>query len=181
MALLTLVQQNLYKPISQNWANHTKISGGYTNFEQLQAEVENTDLKKLIGPAFLYAIQQTPTDVNYVKLLDGIDFEDCDGNTIEFKGIRYQLAFINYSRYVGKSDQADTFTGMVRQNRSETSPLSEGAIKRERHDAESIAMQDFEIMKQYLNDNTDVYTLWCAENTKKIFTPKLTTIRKTYN
>jgi hypothetical protein len=180
MALLTLVQQQANKFISENWANTVKVVGGVTQFEQLQIEVEDQDLKKLLGPALLYDIQQNPTDPKYINLLDGLAFQDCNDNTVEFKGIRYQLSFMNYGEYVPISGHADTFTGMVRQNRTETTPLSEGAIKREQSRAREIALTDFEVMKTYLNDNTDTYPLWNCTNKKKLYTPKLFTVRKTF-
>jgi hypothetical protein len=181
MALLTITQQNSIKPISPNWADFVKVGSGKKNFEQLQEEVENKEMRKLLGPAFLYDIQQNPTDAKYVNLLDGDTYTDCNGNTVEFQGIRFQLGFMNYSKYVGISNLADTFTGMVTQNRTETTPASEGAVKREQLDAREIALQDFELMEGYLNENDDIYTLWKCTNKKRIYTPKLTTFRKTYN
>lgn len=181
MALLTLTQQNGFKPISQNWANEIKIAGGVTNFEQLEIEVENNELKKLLGAALLYDIQQNPTDPENVILLDGDTFEDCNGNDIEFKGIRYQLAFMIYAEYLPISKNAQTFTGLVQQNRTETTPADPGSVKKEQQRAREIALQDFELMKQYINGNTDDYPTWINGETAKIYAPKLTTIRKTYN
>lgn len=180
MALLTLIQQNSIKPISQNWANQVKVSGGSTNFVQLQKEIENVKYKKMIGAAILLDIQTNPATAPNAVLLAGATFEDCDGNDIKFEGILYQLAYLNYAKYVGISDHADTFTGMVRQNRTETTFLSEGAIKREQHDAEEAAQTDFEIMRQYIIKNIDSYPLWNTGKTSKISTPKWTTHRKTY-
>jgi len=179
MALLTLTQQNSIKPISQNWANHIKIAGGVTNFKLLQTEVENKELKNLLGNALLYDIQQNTTDPGYVKLLDGTTFLDCDDNTIEFQGIRFQLAYMNWSKYVGESHLSDTFTGMVQKSRNESTALSSGDIKRTQLDAREIALQDFEIMKLYLNDNETIYPLWITGKTKKIYTPKFTGIKRT--
>jgi hypothetical protein len=181
MALLTITQQNSIKPISPNWANKVLITGGVSNFVQLQKEVENKEFKKLLGPAFLLDIQTNPATPANVILLEGTTFEDCDDNDIEFEGIEFQLAYMNYSKYVRISPIAHTFTGLQRQNRPETAPISEGGIKGEQHDARGIALQDFEIMKLYLNDNTDIYPLWKNGRTKKIYTPKLMTIRKTFN
>jgi hypothetical protein len=181
MALLTLTQQNNIKPLSPNWCKAPKVAGGKTNFEQLQEEVENKELRKLLGAALLYDIQQNPIDAKYVNLLDGDTYQDCDGNTIEFQGIRFQLSYMNYSKYVGVSNLADTFTGFQVQNRNETTAASDGAKIREQLDAREIALQDFELMEGYLNENDDIYTLWKCTNTKRIYNPKLTTFRKTYN
>jgi len=181
MALLTLLQQNNNKPVSPNWANAVKTTGGKSNFTQLQEEIENNELRDLLGPAFLLGIQTNPTDANNVLLLDGATFKDCNDNDIKFEGIRFQLSFMNYSKYVVISSNKDTFTGMIKQNRTETTFIDRGAIKAEQQGAREIALKDFEIMKLYLNANTDLYPLWKCTITKKIYTPKLTTLRKTFN
>jgi len=181
MALLLYSEQQNLKPISPNWANSVKIQGGKTNFVQLEEEIENGWLKTLLGAAFLYWVQQNPTVLEVISLLGGAVFKDCDNNDIEFRGLKYQIAFMVYAKYIDVSDQADTFTGLVRQNREEANPLSEGAIKRGKRDAESLVMQDFEIMKVFISQNAALYPLWSNGKTRDIFVPKLTTIRKTYN
>jgi hypothetical protein len=179
MALLTLSQQNEIKPISQNWANSSKEVGGTTNFEQLQKEVENLELRKLLGNALLYDIQQNPTDANNVLLLDGTTFEDCNGDTIDFQGIRFQLAYMNYSKYIRVSKLSDTYTGFVNKTRNESTDLDVGELKNEQQNNREIALSDFEIMKKYLDDNKDTYELWECANTKKVYTPRIKTVRKT--
>jgi hypothetical protein len=181
MALLTLVEQNLIKALSPNWTAKAKITGGVNNFVQLQTEVENNELRDLLGRALLLDIQTNPGTASNVILLEGTTFKDCDDNDIKFEGIKFQLAYMNYSKYVRISPNNDTFTGFVKQNRNETEYIDEGAVKREQQDAREIALKDFEIMKLYLNDNTVTYPLWNCGKTKKIYTPKLTTLRKTYN
>lgn len=179
MALITLTQQNQIKPISQNWANTTKVSGGITNFVQMQKEVEGLELKELLGASFLLDIQTNPTDAKYTRLLDGYTFENYNGNNVRFEGIVYQLAYMNYSKYVRISGIADTMIGMARKTRDESTDLSEPDKRNEQNDARRIAMQDFEIMKLYLDENTDTYELWQCTNRKNIYTPKLSTFRKT--
>jgi hypothetical protein len=181
MGLLTLTEQNNNKPLSSNWCNQRKITGGKTNFEQLQEEVEVKELRKLLGNAFLYDIQQNPTTPENQKLLNGTDFTDSEGNTIEFKGIKFQLSYMNYSKYIGISANADTFTGMQYQNRTETTKADPGIIKIEQLDAREIALYDFEVMEKFLNENDTDYPLWECTNKTRVYTPKMTTFRKTYN
>lgn len=181
MALITLSQQNNIKAISQTWANKFKVQGGKTNFEQLLEEVENTELSNMLGSALLYDVQQNPTDANYLLLLNGTTFEDCNGNTIKFFGIRHQLAYMVYVRYLEESGVTDTFTGVVQKNRNETEPVSVGKLKNIQQRHKDIIFKDFNTMKIYLNDNTDIYTLWDCSETKKIYRPKIMSIRKTYN
>jgi len=179
MALLTLTQQQQHKPISPNWANYVKFAGGKTNFEQLQSEVEESELKRLLGAAFLLDIQTNPTDAIYVDLLDGKIFENASGNNLKFNGLRYMLAFMNWSKHVSESHVADTFGGMVQKNRQESTPLTSGDIKRLQNDAREIALQDFEIMKIYLNDNATIYPLWNCTTKRKLYTPKITGVKRT--
>lgn len=177
MALITLAQQNLIKPISQNWANTVKVSGGVTNFVQLQTEIENGDLKDLLGASFLLDIQKTP--LSYTDLLDGLEYTNCNDDLVKFEGIRYQLAYMIYSEYIRVSGIQDTFIGMARKQRDESTDLSEPDKRNEQNRTRKMALRDFELMKEYLNENDDSYPLWECTNRKKIYTPKFTTIRKT--
>lgn len=177
--LLSLAQQQAIKTISPNWANAVKATGGTTNYDQLALEVEENDLQKLLGAALLQDIQDNPTEPRNVTLLDGGTFEDCNGNTIKFKGLRYVLAYMNYSQQILESDVADTFTGFVKKNRNEADHLSFGEKKQLMINAREKAMTQWELVKQFLTDNTSTYTLWYCGQSRKPYRPKLTGIRKT--
>lgn len=174
---LTLAQQQALKPISPNWCNFTKFTGGVTNFEQLATEVEELELKKLLGAAFLQAIQAAPGD--YTILLAGGSYTNSYDEAVAFKGIRYILAYMNFSKYIGESYIADTFTGMVRKRREETEGLSIGEIKMLQADAREMAMQEWELLKDYMDLNSELYPLWHCARTKKVYRPKFTGVKKT--
>jgi hypothetical protein len=180
--LLTLAQQQAIKPISPNWCNTSKFQSGVTNFEQLNTEVEELELKKLLGAAFLQAIQAAPTQttpVNYNLLLVGGSYVNSYDETVIFKGLRYILAYMNFSKYIGESFIADTFTGLVRKKREETENLSIGEIKMLQADAREIAMQEWELIKDYLTLNDTLYPLWHCARTSKVYRPKFSGIKKT--
>ena len=179
MGLLTLMQQQTIKPISPNWAVKAKVTGGVDNFTQLEIEVEQNEMSKLLGMALLLDIQNNSTDAKYVDLLDGKTFKNCLDQTVKFYGIRYQIAYMNFSEYIPTSQIADTFTGMVQKNRNETQPISQGAVKQQQARVREIALTDFEVMKVFLNENSDTYPLWNNGKTKKIYTPKFITLKKT--
>jgi hypothetical protein len=179
MALLTLVQQNQIKPISQNWANSAKETGGTTNFVQIEDEVENLELRKLLGDALLYDIQQNPTDAKYVDLLDGTNYQNCNDDTVEFQGIRYQLAHMVFAQYMLESKLSDTYTGYVKKSRNESENLTQGELNNYKKRYQEIALSDFQIMKGFLDENTDIYDLWECANVKKPYTPRIRTVRKT--
>ncbi len=179
MALLTLAQQQAIKPISSNWANYIKITGGITNFEQLQKEVEEKEFRILLGIAFTQDIQNNPLTTSNAKLLDGGTYVNSCSETITFKGLRFVLAFMNWSKYVGESFVSDTFTGMVKKNREESESLSSGDIKRLQLDAREIALQEWEIIKDFLCLNSNDYPLWKYGKTQKVYAPKFYGVKRT--
>lgn len=170
MALITFSQQQTIKAISAN--NQTK-------YAQLAKEVEETDLRDLLGVALLQDLQDDPASDNNVKLLGEYEFEDCNGNNVKHKGLRYVLAYLIYARYIGNSFVNDTFTGFVVKNRPDSELINEGTIKRLQIDNRKIALSEWSLIKDYLNLNCDTYTLWISAESKKMALPKFTFLRKT--
>jgi hypothetical protein len=181
MALLTIQQQQAIKPISQNWADYVKVLGGLTNFQQIENEVEEKELKTLLGITFFQDVQNNPTTQDNAKILDAFSFTNWRNDLEYSKGLRYVLAFLVYSKYVGESFIADTFTGMVKKNREETESLSSTDIKRIQTDAREIALQEFEIIKDFLNlaENVSKYPLWYRHKSKTPYRPRFTGIKRT--
>ena len=169
--LLSYSQQQAIKKISAN--NQSK-------YDQMAAEVEENELRKLLGVLLLQDLQENPTATANAELLDGGTFTYCDDD-YDFKGLRYVLAYLNYSRYIGESFVNDTFTGFVQKTRPDSELLSEGAIKRLQNENREIAMAEWELCKMYLNVNYEDFPLWNSSKTKKPFTPRLFGVRKTEN
>lgn len=163
-----------------SWSNQQIIKAWSSNnsdkYTQIATEVENHELVKLLGRAFVYDIQENPG--NYNDLLTGVEFEDCYGNTVKHQGINFVLAYLNYSKYLGESFVADTYSGFVAKNRPDSTPLSEGAIKRLQSDTRERALTEWELIRDYLNENCDTYTLW-NNDSKKVFLPKFKGLKKT--
>ncbi len=178
MALLTILQQQAIKEISPNWANSSKQAGGKTKYIQLAEEVEEQELYTALGIALAQDLQDNPTQADNVVLLDGGSFENCQGNTVRFKGVRYILAYFNWSALIDESNVADTFTGMVKKNRGEATDLSEGEKKRLRARGREIALRELELLKEFLNKNKDTYTLWNCTTTK-VYKPTITGVKRT--
>ena len=179
MAILTLIEQQQLKPISPNWANQRVEGLGITNFDQLAQEVEDSDLQTLLGVALLQDVQDNPTEARNVTLLDGGSFEDCNGNTIKFKGLKYILAYMNYSQYVAEGYAADTFSGFVKASRPDSEHLNSTERKEIKSNVRGKAMVQWDIIKQFLNKNSDTYTLWYCAQSKKPYRPRMYGVRKT--
>jgi hypothetical protein len=168
--LLTYSQQQAIKKISEN--NEAK-------YNQLASEVEETELRSLLGVALLQNLQTNPTESANVILLDGGSYENYLGQTITFKGLRYVLAYLNYSKYIGQSFVNDTYTGFTRKNHPDADAISEGTIKRLQGENRAIAMSEWELIHEFLRLNSDDYSLWIYFKSKKPFTPRISGVRKT--
>lgn len=166
MALLTFSNQQAIKPISDN--NQRK-------YTQIQLDTERLYLPKLLGDAFAYELTTNPE--SYEDLLNGSEFTYC-GYTIKHKGLLYVLAYYTYSEYVLQSNIEDSFTGMVQLNRNETSYISKGQLEQAKANAISIAQHEFELIKDYLNQNANIYPLWQGIK-QQPFLQRSKTLRKT--
>lgn len=164
--LLSYSEQQSIKPISSN--NQDK-------YDQIAKEVEEMELNKLLGPAFLQAVQNTQGD--YVDLLSGSEFEDCYGNEISHKGLKYVLAYLNYSKYLLDSQIADTYSGFRYQNTPESIPIPSGDIRRMQESARALALESWSLIKDYLDQNTDNYPLYNGK-VRKVFRPRIYGIKK---
>jgi len=179
--LLSLIQQQEIKTISPNWAKKVKEATGKSNYDQLAEEVEETKLAPLMGIALFQDVQDNPTTTENALILGGGTFADCRGNTVKFKGARYILAYMNYSQIVAESYVADTYTGFVKKDRSESEGLSSSERKELKINAQDIAMAQWDLLKQFLNENSDDYPLWSCTISRRPYRPKLTGVKRTIN
>jgi hypothetical protein len=166
--ILTFQKQQTIKPISAN--NEHK-------YEQLATEVEQTDLRDLLGVAFLQEVQNNTTD--YTDLIEGSEFTSCSGVTLTHKGLEYVLAYLNYAKYIGQSFINDTFSGFTVKQMDDSNPINEGTMKRLINENRKIALTEWELVKEYLNAQD--FDLWNSTKSRKPHLPKMTFLRKTAN
>jgi hypothetical protein len=112
----TWSEQQEIRPIDENNAHL---------FEQIQTEVQNHDLKKLIGFEFFNELLQNIQE--YELLLTGGEYT-YNGSTYNFNGLIYVCAFLFYARYIRDSRVNDTFTGFVTHTADGMQPLSSNEI-----------------------------------------------------
>jgi hypothetical protein len=168
--ILTYSQQIAIKKISAN---------NQSRYAAIELEVENSELRELLGTPLLQDLQQNASTALNVKLLDGTSFNNCAGNAIYHKGLRYVLAYLVYSRYISESLVSDTFTGFVQKTRQDSELLSDGRIRQLQEFSRKVAMSEWLTIKEYLNINSTDYPLWISTETKKPYTPRFYAIRKT--
>jgi hypothetical protein len=172
MALLTPEQQQAIKPLSQN--NLAR------KFPQLEKEVEELEVRNLIGDAFLLDLQTSPAGTANAALLDGAEFENADGYTVKHQGLRYVMAYYIYARYVIESMVNDTYTGQIMKSRDDGQTLSTGLLKTMQQEARNMANREWSLILDFLNLKVDDYPYW-KSNAKRegVFTPRFKGIRKT--
>ncbi len=178
-AILTLLKQQAIKTISPNWAIASKVTGGKTNYIQLEEEVEFDKLEDLIGSALLQDLQDNPETPDNIILLDGGTFKDAFDNDIRFKGLRYVLAYMVFSEYIIESSVNDSYTGLVNKNRQESRSINGGDVYKQQARARKLALKEWELAKQFLDKNYELYPFWKASLTVKPYTPKLIGLKKT--
>jgi hypothetical protein len=151
--ILSFSQQQTIKPISGS--NENKYS-------QLTNEVESLEIDQLLGSQFYQAVAADPD--SYDDLLNETEFTRADDTTIKHRGLRYVIAYLNYAKYVG-DNYFDTFSGFTKKSTPDSEPISAGEIKRLKQENREIAFNAFILIKEYLDLNTDIYTLWnCTSN-----------------
>ena len=169
-AILTLAQQQANKKISEKNSDR---------FNQLREECIYKELTEMLGASLINAIIANPTETRFVDILEAKEFEGLDGYNRKHAGIRNILSYLIYARYIGESDVNDTFTGLVRKNRTESESLSDGRIRLLQNDARDIAVSKFALVKEYLTINSTTYPEWKCGVDRKQFKPNFTTLRKT--
>lgn len=180
MALITIEQQQAIKHLSPNWAAGTLVEGGKTNFEQLAEEVEFSELQSLLGIELFQDLQTNPEEQKYVDLLTGKTFIYNDKN-LTLKGLVFMLAYLNFAQFAYQAQFSNTFSGLVKKKRNESEGTNLGEVGKFQTDARKIALQEFEIIKLFLNENPDIYPLWNCTKKRSPYKLKLVGLSKTIN
>lgn len=141
--LWTWSEQQEIRPIDENNAHL---------FEQIQSEVQNHDLKKLLGFEFFNELFKNIGD--YTLLLSGGEYTYLDG-TYNFNGLKYVCAYLFYARYVRESRINDTFTGFVTHTADGMQPLSSNEIMNLENRYREIATTEWEACLHYLKSTEE--------------------------
>ena len=172
MAIIDYDFQQTIKPISPN---------NKARYSQFEFESEENELRDILGIELLQDLQANPDTPNNVVLLDGGTFINCFGNSVNFKGVKFILAYIVYNRYLLESYVNDTYTGFVQKTRTDATQLNTGHNSALQHSNNQIISKEVELLKEFLTLNSSLYPLWnCRNINVKINSPKFTTLNKTH-
>ena len=141
--LWTWSEQQEIRPIDENNAHL---------FEQIQSEVQNHDLRKLLGFEFFNELFKNIAD--YTLLLSGGEYTYLNG-TYNFNGLKYVCAYLFYSRYIRESRVNDTFTGFVTHTADGMQPLSSNEIMNLENRYKEIAATEWGACMHYLKSTEE--------------------------
>lgn len=156
-----------------DFADYRAISTNVNDVKRLDpyiAEAQEFDLKELMGQYLYDDFIKNILTTKYQELLNGKEYTDTSGYTVNYKGIKPVLVYYAYSRFLANDNIKSTASGFVIKRQDEYSePISEKTMARLIQQAESSALSYFEGVRKFLNDNYTTYTLWqyCGVNPTK--------------
>jgi hypothetical protein len=168
--IITYAEQQALRPISKN---------NQSRFDIICAETEASELTDLLGVALLQDLQNNPATDNNIALLSGCNFKNSNGHIVKHQGIKYILIYLVYARYIGESDVKDTYAGMVEKRTEYSDGVSSGRIKLLQEQYRKVAMTAWQTTKEYLDLSSTTYKLWMRGESKQLFQPQFSGIKKT--
>lgn len=168
--IVTFTQQQAIKKIG---GLNSSNSVAQAKYDQLANEVESLDVDKLLGSKMYQAISDDLA--SYEDLLDGSTFEDCNGEEIKHRGLRYVIAYLNYAKWIGESYVNDTWTGVSQKTRPDSERLTSGDIKRLQQENRQIGFNAYVLVEQYIKQDEELCDLY-TKTSKRTKTPKFTGI-----
>jgi len=130
------------------------------NIEACILYAQRFQLAPKLGQAFYLDILQNQLLPDYIELLNGGTFVNCDGNTQLFYGLKPAIIHLAFAEFSLKNQYKITDSGIVNKNFD----FSEGVKKTERNefavDNQNIAGQYLTSVFEYLNENKDKFPLW---------------------
>ena len=161
------------------WENQSEIralpQGFKTNFDNLSAEMQVVNLKKLLGIEFYNDIilNIDSTEAKYTNLLDGCDFE-ISGNQYRQEGLRVFLAHLISAEYQVRGKFHETASGLIIKTDQDYQQISSGAQKQLRNDLYEYAMTFWTEINRFLCQNTSTYTLFgLSSRQSQVYKPKI--------
>lgn len=89
---------------------------------------QNVDVKPVLGAALWYDLLTNQHTTYNRQLIEGGTYQDQDGNTSSFQGIKAALACFAYARYVLSKNVVDTPFGMVTKTSEFSQPVTPEAL-----------------------------------------------------
>ena len=134
-------------------------------------ERQNIDFIDKLGNSFYFDVIKNRDEDDYKNLLDGCDYVNCDGNTVEHFGLKRALVHYSYASYILEHGYTDSQFGAVQKINHDSMPVPMVEL-RKLHDRNIRLGNDYlRITKDYLCHNKELFPLYdqnCSCNCNKI-------------
>jgi hypothetical protein len=123
-------------------------------------EAQRIDLVKFIGESLYYDLTSNYLEAKYQTLINGGNYQDCNGNTVYFYGIKYILSWYAYSRILTYSSLHVTRAGSRRKTTTESDAYTQEVVNQMQNNAKSQAIFYEANTSKFLDKNADIYPFW---------------------
>lgn len=144
-----------------NWTSQDAIRKLPLHFKQyfdnLSAEIQIVNLKKLLGIEFYNDLIENKG--NYTELLEGCSFE-ISGYTYKQEGLIVFLAHLIAAEFQTRGKFHETATGVIIKTDQDYQQISAGSQKQLKNDLQEYAMTFWTEIERYLLNSTTQYPLF---------------------
>jgi hypothetical protein len=139
--------------------------------EKCIRDAQEEDLRPLMGDRFYtdmilnFSLNDSDVTHIYVPLMRGEDYEDSDGYTIHFSGLRMALKNWTYARYIAQVQFNVTSHSVVNKLQDNSQLVSSKTIAAQVEAARSMAVSYWADVVKYLKVKYASYPLWTGQKT----------------
>ena len=123
-------------------------------------ERQNIDFTKFLGNAFYLDILTNKALPDYLELLDGSTFTDCNSDTVQHFGLKRVLIHLAYAAYIIEGGYTSTQFGMVQKMHNDSVPVPMGELTNLHNRNRRLGTDYLEMTKNFLCQNKDKFPLY---------------------
>lgn len=119
--LITVQELKVFRPLSETVNKATQL-------DPYIREAQDMDIEPVIGAALFEDMINNLTVEKYTDLLNGKQYENSEGKTVSFMGLKAALSYYAWSRYILYRNTQDTPSGMVTKTNDFSTPVDSKVI-----------------------------------------------------
>lgn len=144
-------------------------------FQQCAKEAEEIDVKQVLGSSFWLFIKKNQTDSDIINLMDGSEYVDCNGETVEHCGLWSVISYYFMARWKIVNLTTDTQSGSLYSEPEYGQVPSRSQVGRIADDYRENGSAYFEQVLNFLRENESIYPLYKCRTSKPIGKGRITT------
>lgn len=129
-------------------------------------EAQFNDLRPVLNDVFYLDFLKKVNDplaeeyTAYQELLNGKEYQNSEGNTVEYPGLKPIIVYYAYARFITKNPLHATRFGMTQKTNDQSTPVDTGLIKINVNESRSLALSYQKALIDFLDQSIDTYPLW---------------------